>query len=110
LLTVEKKENLAAPSSRLPGGGGRQNPQLSLSGSPDSGLGSDLPRMRSIAVADLVGRGLRRGRLVLAGSACVSRYDTGRIAFCGTGSIGTPNLSYAAQYLSEGVANRTGPE
>jgi hypothetical protein len=31
------------------GRGGRQNPQLSLSGSPDSGLGSDLPRMRSIA-------------------------------------------------------------
>src|SRR5215813_13398286 len=25
--------------------------------------------------------------------------DTGRVAFCGTENIGTPNLSYAAQYL-----------
>jgi len=26
--------------------------------------------------------------------------DTGRVAFCGTENIGTPNLSYAAQYLA----------
>ena len=26
--------------------------------------------------------------------------DTGHVAFCGTENIGTPNLSYAAQYLA----------
>ena len=26
--------------------------------------------------------------------------DTGRVAFCGTENISTPNLSYAAQYLA----------
>ena len=26
--------------------------------------------------------------------------DTSRVAFCGTENIGTPNLSYAAQYLA----------
>ena len=26
--------------------------------------------------------------------------DTGLVAFCGTENIGTPNLSYAAQYLA----------
>ena len=35
-----------------------------------------------------------RGRLV---SRCI---DTGRVAFCGTKNISTPNLSYAAQYLA----------
>ena len=41
-------------------------------------------------------QGLRR-----RGSACVSSViDTGRIAFCGTENISTPNLSYAAQYLA----------
>jgi hypothetical protein len=33
---LKRKRNLVAPSSRLAGGGGRQNPQLSLSGSPDT--------------------------------------------------------------------------
>ena len=35
-----------------------------------------------------------RGRLVSRDS------DTGRVAFCGTENISTPNLSYAAQYLA----------
>jgi hypothetical protein len=29
--------------------------------------------------------------------------DTGRVAFCGTENIGTPNLSYAAQYLARAL-------
>ena len=31
--------------------------------------------------------------------------DTGRVAFCGTENISTPNLSYAAQYLACATVN-----
>ena len=41
-------------------------------------------------------QGLRRRGVGM----CLAIIDTGRVAFCGTENISTPNLSYAAQYLA----------
>jgi hypothetical protein len=57
--------------------------------------GGDCPRGHDDAIR-YRGSTTTRGRHVSRDS------DIGRVAFCGTENISTPNLSYAAQYLARG--------
>jgi len=59
-----------------------------------AGMAMEISRFPYKRLLRMPGSTTTRGRLV---SRCI---DTGRVAFCGTKNISTPNLSYAAQYLA----------
>src|SRR6516165_6260861 len=83
--SFDGRERLRGPRQADDGGASRPR---------RAGTAMETSRFPCKRLLRMTGSTTTRGRHVSCG------IDTRRVAFCGTENIGTPNLSYAAQYLA----------